>query len=83
MAIITRCVEGTPTSEDIPITILYIHPPHHGQMKVPVMAVNDGLISLSFRAMVIDRYAFFFHYSDTDANVDANITKITTSNYDI
>ena len=26
----TRYVDGTPTSEIIPVTIRYIHPPHHG-----------------------------------------------------
>ena len=28
--LITRYVDGTPTSEVTPVTIRYIHPPHHG-----------------------------------------------------
>ena len=27
---VTRYVDGTPTSEVTPVTIWYIHPPHHG-----------------------------------------------------
>ena len=35
----TRYVDGTPTSEVTPITVRYIHPPHHGFQKI--MAMND------------------------------------------
>ena len=30
----TRYVDGMPTSEITPVTIQYIHPPHHGHTKV-------------------------------------------------
>ena len=39
---ITRYVDGTPTSEVTPVTIQYIHPPHHGNYKVKVMCVFKG-----------------------------------------
>ena len=41
---LTRYVDGMPTSEITPLTIWYIHPPHHGW----VMVMNDRLTSLSF-----------------------------------
>ena len=44
----TRYVDGKPTSEITPVTIQYIHPPHHGYPQVMVMVMNDGLMSLSF-----------------------------------
>ena len=37
----TKYVDGTPTSEVTPVTIRYIHPPHHGHPKVTVMVMND------------------------------------------
>ena len=45
----TRYVDGTPTSEVTPVTIRYIHPPHHGYPWVTVMVMNDRLTALSFR----------------------------------
>ena len=47
---IIRYVDGTPTSEVTPVTICYIHPPHHGCPYVMVMVINDRLASLSFHA---------------------------------
>ena len=44
----TRYVDGTSTSEVTPVTIRYIHPPHHGYPKVTVMVMNDRLTALSF-----------------------------------
>ena len=44
----TRYVDGTPTSEVTPVTVRYIHPPHHGYPKFIVKAMNDQLTSLSF-----------------------------------
>ena len=46
--VLTRCVYGTLTSEVTPVTVRYIHPPHHGYPKRLVMVMNDHLTSLSF-----------------------------------
>ena len=43
-----RYVDGTPTSEVTPVTIWYIHPPHHGHTNVNIMVMNGWLTSLSF-----------------------------------
>ena len=45
-----RYVDGTPTSEVTPVTICYMHTPHHGCPYVMVMVINDRLASLSFHA---------------------------------
>ena len=44
----TRYVDGTPTSEVTPVTIWYIHPPHHGHTKVSIMVMNRWLTFPSF-----------------------------------
>ena len=42
----TRYVDGTPTPQVTPVTVRYIHPPHHGYPKV-IVIINDQLTSLS------------------------------------
>ena len=44
----TRYVDGTPMSDVTQVNIWYIHPPHHGYLKVTVMVKNGWLASLSF-----------------------------------
>ena len=43
----TKYVDGTLTSEVTPVTIPYIHPPHHGHTRVNIMVMNGWLTSLS------------------------------------
>ena len=54
MTMATRYVNGMPTSEVTPVTILYIHPPQHGHKSVPVMVMNDQFTLLRYSYLKFD-----------------------------
>ena len=46
--LLTRYVDSRPMSDVTPVTIWYIHPPHHDHTKVNIMVMNGWLTSLLF-----------------------------------